>query len=608
MTMINPTPAPISLLTLLRNQIDITQVPFSDRGSRLLVFQQPGQSRLYIKLAERLIGLEPGLEAYLRRPSYITDLGFVDERGNTLDFETVTAPNVIYFKTRIGEFGLVFQDKRTLAFGLPANTVCGLRFLVLPNYGRSHENGGELKSIRNLAYATNGEIIKKNIKSLENGYLIEFIVRAGEDTTITLHISSLMDLWHPVRPFSEAATAAENRWKDWFDRAPVVLEPYRRKYAYAWWVMANNLIGPQGSVMFEAMIPSNGSYIGLWLWDSAMHALAFRHLDPDLARNQIRAVLAHQLPDGMLPDVIHDDGIVSKIDHPLPANVTKPPIQAWAALKLHEITPDLEFLKEIYIPLVRCNAWWFSMNDDDVDGLAQYNHPYSSGLDDSPLWDQGMPVESPDLNTYLCIEMNCLSKIATLLDMPTEAQMWRRRAEGIVHRMIKDFWDEQAGVFRALYNNTEPIKTITPFNLYPLWTGQLPDQICSRLIEHLTNPNEFWGEITLPTVARNDPAFDPATMWRGPVWANINYFFIEALEKCNEHQLACELREKTLNLIMNQPGIFEFYHANTGQPPARAAHAFGWTAAVFIDLALQVTAEAENNAAAQASVKALETR
>ena len=598
------TPTTTSFLNLLRNQIDITQVPFSDRGSRLLVFLQPNQSRLYIKLAERLPGLEPGLESYLKRPSYITDLGFVNEKGTYQEFETVTAPNVLYFQTRIGEFALVFQNKRTLAFGLPANTTCGIRFVVMPNYERNLDTGGELKSIRNLAYATNGEVVKKRIRPVKSGYQVEFIVRAGEDTTMTLHISPLMELTHPIYPFSEVYAEAENRWRRWFDHAPPVLEPYRRKYAYAWWVMGNNLIDPMGNVLFEAMIPSKSSYIGLWLWDSAMHALAFRHLDPELARNQIRAVLAYQLPDGMFPDAIYDDGIVAEIDHPLPASVTKPPILAWAALKLHDIAPDLKFLKEIYVPLVRWNAWWFSMNDDDVDGLAQYNHPYSSGLDDSPLWDQGMPVESPDLNTYLCIQMGALAKMAFLLDMPAEAAMWKRRAAGIVHRMIEDFWDEEAGVFRALYNNQEPISTITPFNLYPLWTGQLPDPIRSRLIENLTDPDKFWGDIILPSVARNDPAFDPQTMWRGPVWVNINYFFIEALQTCGEHKLAAELREKTLELIMSQPGIYEYYHAKTGEPPPKAANAFGWTAAVFIDLALQATAE--SNAAAQGLANARE--
>ena len=44
---------------------------------------------------------------------------------------------------------------------------------------------------------------------------------------------------------------------------------------------------------------------------------------------------------------------------------------------------------------------------------------------------------------------------------------------------------------------------------------------------------------------------------------------------------------------MKHPGLFEYYNADTGEPPERAASMFGWTAAVFIDLALQATAEQE---------------
>jgi putative isomerase len=239
---------------------------------------------------------------------------------------------------------------------------------------------------------------------------------------------------------------------------------------------------------------------------------------------------------------------------------------------------------------VRWNAWWFSMNDDDADGLVQYSHPYSSGLDDSPLWDYGMPVESPDLNTYLCVQMGSLAMMAEALGMDAEGAMWRRRAAAIVRRMIEDFWDEETGVFRALHDE-QPIPVVTPFNLYPLWTGQLPAAIRDRLVAHLTEPGEFWGARAIPTVARNDPHYDPATMWRGPVWANINYIFVEALRQVGEHELAGTLQERTLALIMAQPGIHEYYHAETGEPPSTAASAFGWTAAVFIDLAIQASRE-----------------
>ncbi len=183
--------------------------------------------------------------------------------------------------------------------------------------------------------------------------------------------------------------------------------------------------------------------------------------------------------------------------------------------------------------------------------------------------------------------------MAEALGMDAEGAMWRRRAAAIVRRMIESMWDEQAGLFHALRDEA-PIPVVTPFNLYPLWTGQLPDEIRGRLIAHLTNPEEFWGEYIIPTVARDDPHYDPETMWRGPVWANINYFFIEALHQVGEHELARALRGRTLRLIMNQPSIYEYYSSETGQPPATAADTFGWTAAVFVDLAIQASQE-ENN-------------
>jgi putative isomerase len=575
-------------LNLLRNQLDFTRVPFSDRGSRLLIFLNPEMSSIFIRLAERLASLDTDIEAYIHRPPFIHNLSLIDEEGQVLEFETTTYPHMIFFNTRMGDFGLTFLDDWTLALGLPPGKTVGIKFHVSPQYWRTNKQGGEFKSIRNLSYETNGETIENKIIPEKGGYTVIILVRSGDDSAITMRIGSGKVSQKDVPPFSTIADLAENRWKSWFDQIPPVADQYVRTYTYAWWVMANNLVRPVGSIVFEAMMPSKVSYVGLWLWDSAMHALAYRHIDPELARNQIRAILENQLPDGMLPDAVYDEGVVSEIDHPIYAEVTKPPILAWAGLKLHETAPELEFLKDIYVPLVRWNAWWFSMNDDDVDGLVQYNHPYSSGLDDSPLWDYGMPVESPDLNTYLCIQMGSLAIMAELLGMDSEAKMWRRRSEAIVQRMIQDFWDEEMGIFRATHNG-ESIPVLTPFNLYPIWTGQLPDYIRNRLIGHLTNPDEFWGENILPTVARNDPHFDPNTMWRGPVWVNINYFFIEALRQVGEDQLADELTQKTLDMIIRQQGIYEYYHSENGTPPNRAAEAFGWTAAVFIDLAISAS-------------------
>jgi glycogen debranching enzyme len=76
-------------------------------------------------------------------------------------------------------------------------------------------------------------------------------------------------------------------------------------------------------------------------------------------------------------------------------------------------------------------------------------------------------------------------------------------------------------------------------------------------------------------------------MWRGPTWPNINYLFVEALNRIEQTELARKLRQKTLDLVMHQSDIYEYYNPQTGERPPKAAPIFGWTSAVYIDLAIQ---------------------
>jgi len=577
------------LLALLKGQIDITRVPFSDRGSRILVFQHLSRSCLYVKLAERLIHVEPGIESYLRRPPFMDDLCFIDADGHALDFELLTSPEVLQVKTSLGMFQLAFQDSGTLVFGLPTHTTCGLRFRVNATHWHKSETGGSIRLVRNIGYEVlNGEIISNQPANDFPG--VEILVKSKEDCSISLHTWDGVKRSQPIKPLSMVVDESRNRWSEWFQRVPKVDERYRSKYAYAWWVMGNNLVNPRGFLTRQAMVPSKSSYVGTWLWDSALHAIAYRHIDAELARDQVRVMLARQLPDGMLPDAIFDEGVVAEIGHPFPGRVTKPPIMAWAVLKIHELHPDVNFLREVYESLVRENQWWFKYNDDDKDGVVQYTHPYSSGLDDSPLWDHGMPAESPDINTHLQIQMMSLAKIAEFIGKADDAMQWYKKADTLTQRMIEHLWDEEAGYFQVLHSES-PIPVLTPFNLLPLWTGQLPDKMNKCLIGHLKNPDEFMGRYMLPTVAYRDPAYSPNKMWRGPVWANINYFFVEALQKIGQVELAAQLRERTLEIIASQPGISEYYDSSTGVAPKTAIPAFGWTSAVFIDLAIQASRE-----------------
>jgi glycogen debranching enzyme len=277
---------------------------------------------------------------------------------------------------------------------------------------------------------------------------------------------------------------------------------------------------------------------------------------------------------------------VTHLTMPVDADVTKPPLLAWSAWKLYEKDGDREFLEEIYEPIVRVNTWWFEKNDLDANGLCEYQHPFSSGLDDSPLWDDGMPVESPDLNTYLYLQQEALGRMAQVIGEPDEAETWRLRARNMARRLVQRSWDAERGYFWARRNGVR-VDVRTPFNLFPLLTGQMPAEISRRLVGHLTDERQFWSRYPVPSVAMDDPKYDPLQMWRGPTWVNINYLLIEGLTRSGYEELARDLRRRTLDLLCRRDDIYEYYHPETGENPPLAASTFGWSAAVLIDLAIQ---------------------
>jgi glycogen debranching enzyme len=338
------------------------------------------------------------------------------------------------------------------------------------------------------------------------------------------------------------------------------------------------------------MMPSKLHYVGVWQWDAYFHTLAYRHIDKYLARDQIRIFIDHQRADGLIPDAVHDEGTITHLTFPIEADVTKPPLLAWAVWKMYQTDNDAEFLAEIYEPLVRYNRWWFSENDPNQDGLCEYLHPFSSGLDDSPLWDAGMPVTSPDLNTYLVLQMENLARIANVLGLQDEAAEWEQRAQELVERMIARLWDGEAGLFWAKRDG-EIVNAKTPFNLFPLITGRLPEEINRKLVAHLFDPQSFWTRYPVPTVARDDPSYEPMVMWRGPTWINVNYLLVEGLSRIGRTELAADLRQRTFELVNGYKDIYEYYNPETGEPGLKAAPVFGWSAALIIDLAIEESRE-----------------
>ena len=579
------------VLALLRDKINLTTVPFTERSSRILVFANADHRSLFIKLAERWIKREQQFGNYRVRVPIISDFHFANDDGSPLSLTCTSYPDHLDLQTPSGTAMLAFQDPETLYLALPPGRV-NLSMVVhlISEFARSDRRGGELKEGvggRNVAYTTNAAIVSNSIQQEGNDrWRVNLSLDVAPGAGLTLNITPRLGFNRVVPPADKVAEAAAASWRQWFAATPPVPEVYWRQYYYAWWIMRAGIISTRFYMTREGMTPSKVHYVGVWQWDAYFHALAYRYVDARLAEDQLRIFLDHQLPNGMIPDAVHDEGLVASLTAPVAAPVTKPPLVAWAALKIHQISGDTAFLDEIYEPIAHWHAWWMRENDSDGDGVIEYTHPFSSGLDDSPLWDLGMPVESPDINTYLYIQMESLARIAALIGLDRESSDWSRQAQMLLERLLRHSYDEPAGLFVAQREH-RPIPVVTPFNLYPLWTGHLSRNINERLIAHLADPKQFWTRYPIPSVAINDPAYNPAQMWRGPTWINVNYIFIEALLRNGYTTLARELTDRTIALVMGQDDIAEYYDPETGSIPPKAAPMQGWSAAVFIDLLVQ---------------------
>lgn len=574
----------MSRFEALHNRIDLFNVPFTERGSRILVGRK--EDRLTIRLTERREKYGGSLRAFRNYPPIIQNMALLNPDSSLLLLETDSYPHVMHMTTKVGTFQWVFQDPETLLVRLPAGSY-GLEFEAEARAAQTDRRGGVLRGIRNIAYTTNAQIVSNKIEptAAEGRFQVRFMLDSQDGQVLLLNITPRLGFNRAIPDPDRIITESKARWEAWLDAPPPVAEPYQDQYAYAWWVMGQGLLNQRYFFSREGLVPSKLHYIGVWLWDQSFHAVAYRHVNTRLAEDQLRIMLDHQQPDGMLPDAVHDEGVVTAVLQPMPGTVTKPPIIAWSALKVYESSGNLDFLSEIYEPLVRWHKWWIG-NNLNACGLCEYRHPLSSGLDDSPLWDGGMPVVAPDLNTYLAVQMDCLARMASLLGLNNDARRYQAMADAWIERMIKVLWNEEAGLFDFLRDD-QRISALTPFSLLPLWTGKLPAHVNARLVEHVKNSATFWTKYPIPTVAASDPTFDAKQMWRGPTWPNINLLFVEGLDLIGEHDLAGELRRRTLQMMMQHRDIYEYYDPLTAERPPKAAPIFGWSSATFIELALQ---------------------
>ena len=143
--------------------------------------------------------------------------------------------------------------------------------------------------------------------------------------------------------------------------------------------------------------PAVPRYRHRWYWDSCFHAIAWRHVDPARAREELRTLIRAGRPDGFIPHTAFWDAPARWRRHPLyaTAGVTGswgtesigPPLLAWAWELVASASPDApRFADELRPALERHYDWRERERDVDGDGLITIVLPDESGLDDAPKY------------------------------------------------------------------------------------------------------------------------------------------------------------------------------------------------------------------------------
>lgn len=91
------------------------------------------------------------------------------------------------------------------------------------------------------------------------------------------------------------------------------------------------------------------------------------------------------------------DKILNKLlnSDPKTTDISQMPMLAFALRRIYEATGDVSLLKEFLPKVTEYYTWWAKERQPDNDGLIVIIHPWESGLDASPMYDEAVGVKNP---------------------------------------------------------------------------------------------------------------------------------------------------------------------------------------------------------------------
>lgn len=399
-------------------------------------------------------------------------------------------------------------------------------------------------------------------------------------------------------------------------------------------------------------IPTAALYPFQWNWDSCLTAMGWSVFDEKRGWAEIQKLFTGQWQDGMVPHIlfhkknknyfpnaeIWDCGKNKGAAMPT-SGITQPPLAAFAALFMLKNSRSKNSANEIasslYPKILAWHKWFFSARDPHNSGLIAILHPWESGRDNNPEWDDALnslpnrkitnytrrdtkeisPEQRPTskdyehymqlvesyreenydsetlhdkaafcmedvgINAILLQDMMMLKQLGEVLNLK-EGQNWLDEKISQMTLSFEHLWSSKTGLYHA-YDRLQKKLCLVPSSagFLPLLSN-IPLNRQERLLETAKN----WlnkTKFAMPSLAPDYPDFDPKRYWRGPIWAIVNYLLATGFKRTGTkgEAIAQKLREDTAKLI-KKSGHYEYFNPETGE--GLGGKDFSWTAAMHI--------------------------
>lgn len=380
------------------------------------------------------------------------------------------------------------------------------------------------------------------------------------------------------RAFDACREDVARDYAQWTKGLPDVDEEYVPTRDLAAYVNWSAVVDPAGCVTRPTMYMSKVGMDNVYNWDNVFNAMAHCIHSPELAWDQLLVMADHQDAHGKSPSSLNRSCVRTTI--------TNSPVHGWGLRYMWNRNPALltpERIAEAHDYLSRWTEWICRHRTWPGDRLPFHHHGFDGGWDNSSIFDQGVPVITPDYAAYVILQMDVLADLAEAMGRAEEAAGWKRRSQAMLDALVEDLWkdDHFVGILKP---SDQVVECESLLLCMPMVLGtRLPQAVraglLARIKEHLTPHG-------LATEKLDSPAYVEGGYWRGPIWAPSTMLVTSGLLEIGETRLATSIMRSFCDLC-KASGFYENFDPITGKGYYDTAYT--WTSSVFMMFANQLS-------------------